>query len=194
MREWADFSVEEDGSGATVLRLTGPLRVASLGDLDRRIGAAGVEPQVVDLSGISTIDTSGAWLAWRIAREAEARIIGASAEAHRLMAAVAVAQPDAAAPPPRPGPLAWLFGGVGDAVFRYADGLWRIIGFIGSLFISTWDLIRAPGRFRGKALVHQMELVGVSALGIVGLMSFLIGITIAQQGAVQLRQFGAEIY
>jgi len=36
--------------------------------------------------------------------------------------------------------------------------------------------------------------VGVTALGIVGLMSFLVGIVIAQQGAVQLRQFGAEIY
>jgi phospholipid/cholesterol/gamma-HCH transport system permease protein len=34
----------------------------------------------------------------------------------------------------------------------------------------------------------------VRALGIIGLMSFLIGIVIAQQGAVQLQQFGAEIY
>ena len=34
----------------------------------------------------------------------------------------------------------------------------------------------------------------MSALGIVGLMSFLIGIVIAQQGAVQLRQFGAEVF
>ena len=45
-----------------------------------------------------------------------------------------------------------------------------------------------------KALVRQIELVGVSALPIIGLMSFLIGIVIAQQGAVQLAQFGAEIY
>ena len=37
-------------------------------------------------------------------------------------------------------------------------------------------------------------MVGVRALGIIGLMSFLIGIVIAQQGAVQLAQFGAEIY
>jgi phospholipid/cholesterol/gamma-HCH transport system permease protein len=42
--------------------------------------------------------------------------------------------------------------------------------------------------------VHRFEVVGVSALGIIGLMSFLIGIVIAQQGAVQLRQFGAEVY
>jgi phospholipid/cholesterol/gamma-HCH transport system permease protein len=37
-------------------------------------------------------------------------------------------------------------------------------------------------------------VVGVEALGIIGLMSFLIGIVIAQQGAVQLRQFGAEVF
>ena len=37
-------------------------------------------------------------------------------------------------------------------------------------------------------------MVGVRALGIIGLMSFLIGIVIAQQGAVQLAQFGAEVY
>jgi phospholipid/cholesterol/gamma-HCH transport system permease protein len=37
-------------------------------------------------------------------------------------------------------------------------------------------------------------VVGINALGIVGLMSFLVGIVIAQQGAVQLAQFGAEVF
>ena len=37
-------------------------------------------------------------------------------------------------------------------------------------------------------------MVGVHAFGIIGLMSFLVGIVIAQQGAVQLRQFGAEVF
>ncbi|RZM32295.1 MAG: ABC transporter permease, partial [Sphingomonas sp.] len=36
--------------------------------------------------------------------------------------------------------------------------------------------------------------VGVAALAILGLMGFLIGMVIAQQGAVQLRQFGAEVF
>src|SRR5690606_19726427 len=49
-------------------------------------------------------------------------------------------------------------------------------------------------RFPYRALVRQFELVGITALPIIGLMSFLIGIVIAQQGAAQLRQFGAEIY
>ncbi|MEO0500789.1 MAG: ABC transporter permease, partial [Pseudomonadota bacterium] len=40
----------------------------------------------------------------------------------------------------------------------------------------------------------QADTVGVSALGIIGLMTFLVGIVVAQQGAVQLRQFGAEVF
>ena len=54
--------------------------------------------------------------------------------------------------------------------------------------------VRHPSRIRWTSLVRQIDLVGVGALPIIGLMSFLIGIVIAQQGAVQLRQFGAEIY
>ena len=67
-----------------------------------------------------------------------------------------------------------------------------MVGFLGAILSSAGTLIRHPGQFRGKALVRQMQLVGVDALPIVGLMSFLIGIVIAQQGAVQLAQFGAE--
>jgi phospholipid/cholesterol/gamma-HCH transport system permease protein len=52
--------------------------------------------------------------------------------------------------------------------------------------------MRHPSRFRINAIIQRFELVGIRALGIVGLMSFLIGIVIAQQGAVQLSQFGAE--
>jgi phospholipid/cholesterol/gamma-HCH transport system permease protein len=55
-------------------------------------------------------------------------------------------------------------------------------------------VIRHPRRFRYNAVVQRFEVVGVQALAIVGLMSFLIGIVIAQQGAVQLRQFGAEAF
>ena len=62
------------------------------------------------------------------------------------------------------------------------------------LLVAGWATLRHPGRLRAKALVHQMELVGIDSLLIIGLMSFLIGIVIAQQGAVQLQQFGAEIY
>ena len=55
----------------------------------------------------------------------------------------------------------------------------------------------AAARTRAAAphgVVAQMEQTGVNALPIVGLLSFLIGVVLAYQGADQLRRFGAEIY
>jgi phospholipid/cholesterol/gamma-HCH transport system permease protein len=51
-----------------------------------------------------------------------------------------------------------------------------------------------PGRLRIVATLVQMEKVGLDAMPIVGLLSFLIGVVMAYQGADQLRRFGAEIY
>src|SRR3546814_7749212 len=51
-----------------------------------------------------------------------------------------------------------------------------------------------PRRLRGVSFVHHMEATGVTAMPIVGLLSFLIGVVLAYQGADQLRQFGAEIF
>jgi phospholipid/cholesterol/gamma-HCH transport system permease protein len=51
-----------------------------------------------------------------------------------------------------------------------------------------------PGRIRVTALINQMERTGLNAMPIVGLISFLIGVVLAYQGADQLRKFGAEIF
>ena len=93
---------------------------------------------------------------------------------------------------PRPGLLVRVPEHVGKGVFDMAGGIKRNLAFLGALLVAIGSLIRHPRRFRMRALVHQMELVGVTSLPIIGLMSFLIGIVIAQQGAVQLQQFGAE--
>ena len=87
-----------------------------------------------------------------------------------------------------------LLDGLGREMVALGHGGLRVLGFFGELLVAGWATLRHPGRLRAKALVHQMELVGIDSLLIIGLMSFLIGIVIAQQGAVQLQQFGAEIY
>jgi len=51
-----------------------------------------------------------------------------------------------------------------------------------------------PWRLRRAALIEQASLMGSQALGIVGLITFLVGLTLAFQSAYQLRQFGAAIY
>ncbi|HEY0960191.1 MAG TPA: ABC transporter permease, partial [Novosphingobium sp.] len=194
MREWADFTTDAEEGGGNTLTLTGPLTVSSIGPVDRRLRALDEPVSKVDLSQVSTIDTVGAWTAWRIARDNNAEIVGASAEAERLIAAIRGAKGDVSIHPPRRDLIRRVLEAVGQLVTSWGAGSKGILGFLGAMLISAWHIIREPRRMRGKALVRQAELVGVSALGIVGLMSFLVGIVIAQQGAVQLRQFGAEIY
>ena len=87
-----------------------------------------------------------------------------------------------------------MLGEIGDAIFTAGHTLYGLLGFMGGTVIAFWNVFTHPKRFRFNATVQRFEVVGVSALGIIGLMSFLIGIVIAQQGAVQLRQFGAEVY
>jgi phospholipid/cholesterol/gamma-HCH transport system permease protein len=67
-----------------------------------------------------------------------------------------------------------------------------LLAFFGAMLVAAGSVIANPRRMRWNAVIQRFEVVGVSALGIVGLMSFLIGIVIAQQGSVQLAQFGAE--
>ena len=194
MRDWADFMVSENDEGAApTLVLRGALRVHSLGGLDRRLEALDGSYSRVDLSGVTDIDTTGAWLVLQSANERGMEIVGASEKAERLFAAIGSAgdkQPE----PEAPSLLTRTVGEFGEVVKGWGAGFLRVLGFLGELMLSLATMVRHPRRIRGKALVHHMQHVGVNSLWIVGLMSFLIGIVIAQQGAVQLAQFGAEIY
>ncbi|HMO69870.1 MAG TPA: hypothetical protein PKE25_14690, partial [Novosphingobium sp.] len=88
MREWADFSLEADGRGTVTLAFSGPLRIWALGDIDLQLDGVTEAVDRIDLGGVSSIDTAGAWLAWRTASRTRAEIVGASDEARRLIAAV----------------------------------------------------------------------------------------------------------
>jgi len=69
-----------------------------------------------------------------------------------------------------------------------------IVGFLGEVVAALARLIAHPSRIRWISLAHHMQQVGLNAVPIVALMAFLIGVVLAFQGAVQLRQFGAEVF
>jgi phospholipid/cholesterol/gamma-HCH transport system permease protein len=56
------------------------------------------------------------------------------------------------------------------------------------------QVLLRPATFRAMAVARQVELAGVRAVPIILLMSFLIGCIVAQQGAFQLRFFGASVF
>ena len=194
MRNWADFDTRRDSSGGLVLVFTGALVVEAIAKLDRNLGDLGEPVAALDLTTVSEIDTVGAWVVWRTMRDHEAALIGASDKAERLIAAVRGSDDDTPMTPERAPLVPRVLGGIGAMVGNLGSGSLGVLGFLGAVVAAIGQTLRHPSRLRRTALVRQFELVGVSALPIIGLMSFLIGIVIAQQGAAQLEQFGAQIY
>ncbi|WP_448659232.1 MlaE family lipid ABC transporter permease subunit [Sphingomonas sp. CJ99] len=191
----ADFRYDAQ---AQQLSLTGDWVLAGIGDLPDRMAAVTGTVQVIDLSGVDRIDTIGAWVVHRTATARGARIDGLGGDQRQLFDQVAEAdQPVMMKNPSLPAGLR-ILDEIGAAVVQAARTMAGLLGFLGATVLAFGavmvSIVRPPNRFRFHATVQRFEVVGVSALGIIGLMSFLIGIVIAQQGAVQLRQFGAEVF
>jgi len=192
MKAPADF--QHDPSGGGTLRFSGDLSLRSIGDLPERLDAAPGPVATLDLSAVQRIDTVGAWLVHRHAREHGATVTGLDDNARQLFDQVAGSDHPIEAARPQPGTIVRLLDEVGEAVIQAFHTLYGLLGFMGSTVVALGGVLANPRSFRFNATVHRFEVVGVQSLGIIGLMSFLIGIVIAQQGAVQLRQFGAEVF
>jgi phospholipid/cholesterol/gamma-HCH transport system permease protein len=83
---------------------------------------------------------------------------------------------------------------VGAAAIDEAGALRRSVAFLGESMIGLGSFIRGRARYRRSDLLTLMEECGAQALPIVTVISLLIGMIFAFVGAVQLKQFGADIY
>jgi phospholipid/cholesterol/gamma-HCH transport system permease protein len=189
----ADFTVQDE-DGRRVLRFSGALTLARLGNLPQRLDAQPADFTEIDLSAVSAMDTVGAWLVHKLVRRGDVGVVGASEDQDALIGQVGQADEPVKMRPDRMPPLYRVLGEIGEATAAAGRTMLGLLGFFGALLIAIWAVITHPRRFRFNAVVQRFEVVGVHALGIIGLMSFLVGIVIAQQGAVQLRQFGAEVF
>jgi len=183
----------EPGPEPKAYRCVGSLTIARAGTTQRELEAL-PDPLTIDLSDVQKMDTVGAWLIHRTVRDRGAKIVGASSDVAGLLEQVAeVDRPAQIRPEEKPGPLR-ILDELGWWVVDAGKTLVGLVGFLGAVLIGFAAIVRRPKRFRLNAVIQRFDLVGVRALGIIGLMSFLIGVVIGQQGAVQLQQFGAEVY
>lgn len=193
MEGQADFT-ERETNGETVLHFTGRLTVARIVDLDDRLTDMAIRPAKADISEVERVDTVGAWILHKLKRDYGTKIVGASNNAERLIDQVASADEIVQVRPDEGSAFSRTLARIGAGTMEGFGSLRGLLAFFGGLCIAIGNVFANPRRFRFNAVVQRFETVGVSSLGIIGLMSFLIGIVIAQQGAVQLRQFGAEVF
>jgi len=177
-----------DGAGQA-WRLSGALTVRHVSALAEELPRAAGE---LDLSGLTRLDTAGAYLLLRHADRLT--LTGAQSDHAALLERVAASLPE----PPAKTPQTWsplqLLERLGRNVARAGGFLREITGMLGLFLVRLGWIMRHPAQLPMTALVHHADQVGWRAVPIVSLMSFLIGVVLAFQGTVQLRQFGAEIF
>jgi phospholipid/cholesterol/gamma-HCH transport system permease protein len=187
-----DISQEAD---LTVIVLAGPLTATTLApvwtraiDAARRAGAA----LAIDVSQADLVDTSGAalLLALEHNHQGETQWRGLGDKPAHLMdrlrrAKQAGTTPDGAAPKV-----------AARTVTR--TSLWRTflvrVTFFGETILATLTLPAKMRFLRGGDFFRLVERAGTQALPLVGMMGFLIGMILAFQSAIPMRQFGADIY
>ena len=184
-------SVED---GRRVLRFSGNLTLSRMRVLSRELEGLDHEKLRIDLTEVEKMDTVGAWMIHKLARDHDVELVGATHEQLSLIENVAAADRPAKLRPDGPPPFLRILMLTGASIITAGRTLIDLTAFLGAVMITSATVLMRPRRFRWHAIIQRFEIVGVHALGIIGLMSFLVGIVIAQQGAIQLQQFGAEVY
>ncbi|HUF57353.1 MAG TPA: MlaE family lipid ABC transporter permease subunit [Thermohalobaculum sp.] len=190
----------ERTEGGTVVRPAGRLVLAALAVAERRLAEVqGAGPVVIDLERTEALDTGGAWLLLSLEKRLGAEgtgveIRGASPDQQALIETVRRSLPaERGSEAPPGGLVAWL-ADVGRRVSAGALLFVELLSFFGLVLARLAGTIVRPWRLRLTSLVYHCQEVGLNAVPIVALMAFLIGLVLAFQGAMQLRQFGAEIF
>ncbi len=87
-----------------------------------------------------------------------------------------------------------FFTRVGNATLGYGLSVNEFLSFLGEVTLAFGKFFRGKARYRKIDLMEVIQECGPDAVGIVALISFLVGVILAFMGAVQLSQFGASIY
>ncbi|WP_309228503.1 ABC transporter permease [Roseomonas sp. KE2513] len=185
-------TVARDGE---VLRFAGRLTSMGAGRIWREALRAAEGARRIDLSGLEVLDTSGAALvlAAQAAAGAEVPVEGAS----RKVGAVLERSRGAVRSPAKPGHALPRLGPV------RAVGAWGVgriaamagaAAFLGEASATIVNAARRPRDLRVADVLRHLDEVGTRAFGLTLLLGVLIGVILAFQSSIPMRQFGAEIF
>lgn len=87
-----------------------------------------------------------------------------------------------------------LIAKLGEGTYRFLNDTRELAAFTGEVVLGLMEAARDPRRIRWRETWLYMERAGIDGVPIVVLISFLMGLITAFQAAIQLNQFGADIY
>jgi phospholipid/cholesterol/gamma-HCH transport system permease protein len=189
-----------------------PPRIAASGDwvlahyayLEPAVSA--LQPQLLsnaifDLSQLGTLDTAGATLLVKLIGEKNVLELERIAptlplERRVLLQTVRSALQNYVTPPAQhqPGIVTELLANIGKSVESFWQNLVALIGFIGLTMEVLFATLLRPAHWRVTSLVANLQQIGLNAVPIIALLTFMVGAVIAFLGSTVLSTFGASIF
>ncbi len=153
----------------------------------------------VDMQGVSEIDTFGACLLERLIDSRKTggksvNVTGLSDSFRGLLAEVEQVDHEAPSPPPAANTPIATVESIGRATIDVGHYVTSFMVMLGALGEALFHILAHPRKFRLTSVVNQLDRVGLQAVPIMVLITFLIGGIIAQQGIFHFRKFGADSY
>ena len=179
-----------------ILRATGDWTLANASQILALIERAPERARDIDGRDISRLDSTGAML---LSRYATRTGLGLSTvevkDVHlKLREAVRLVCEVPAREKTQDFGFRRMLERLGFTVEDYAKEILALIGFGGLALQTGVATLLHPRRIRWTATVHHMEQVGLDAVPLVILLSFMVGAVVAFLGATVLREFGAEVF
>jgi phospholipid/cholesterol/gamma-HCH transport system permease protein len=199
-REVGTFKTETQ-NGKTTVKFIGPWDVPTVMAHEQALVDLATENAdawqvLLDLTGVTRLDTVGAIAVTALRERAaggHAEIIGAQPAEAALLEKVT--EVDAKPIPRLPRTtLVDRIANLGRWACRKVYEARSLIGYFGELSVVLYRLALHPSRIRWPSIVSHMQQVGIDAMPIVGLLSFLIGVVLTFISGDQLQKFGAGIF
>lgn len=188
-----------------ILRLRGDWRTRTVSQIDSAMRAfereAGLGVVDIDLSGVTGMDTAGAWIVQRLsvhARLSGTRVAlhGGAPGAETLLDAVgqAAERGGPAEPAPRRAFAIRMLASFGQLAYRTRDQFFISMHILGAAIRGSQLKTGRQRAVSPAAIVTQIDRMGLGAVPIVMLMSAIVGAIITQQSAQQLKNFAGELF
>ncbi|ROQ93509.1 ABC transporter permease [Desulfosoma caldarium] len=181
---------------------TGPLTLKTVADHWKTLQNLWIHPSlrhvVVDVSGLDAVDSAGLVLLKsvrdRCAQRAIAFELKGVPERFQAFFTFGGLQRTQGTKVSAPRPARGFVTRLGEASLEAWQDLRDMVLFVGNVTVAFFPCCLHPKRFRIKEVLYYVQRAGSEAMPIVFLVSFLMGLIMAFQAAVQLRQFGANIF
>ncbi len=193
----ARLEVVDLPEGGRAARLSGDWTLKALlkapPGLPRQLGSLAGADVAWDCRQVETMDSAGALLLWRTWGHALPPRLAVTGEQQRILDRIATAEKAPPAAPPRRSLLGPLLA-AGRFGLALASHVADFVVLVGRLALDVAHLVRWPGDVPWKEFSANIHQSGVRAMPVTALVGFLVGVVLSYLSALQLRQFGADIY